>query len=184
MAGFSAKGYLFQRPLAPDPRLVKLTGTNGLVSLRFFVRLEPSGPAVQACVAKLPGKGQVADNFWRRGAVLCGVDTENGAVLHAVSDADGNIEIYPGATTGKKSLIGQKLPGFSKASDLVKRAAPVLAGVRTQSWDVAMTSKGPVLLEVNFGGDLSLIQLGHNKGILTPEYCEHLKRNGYRGRLP
>ena len=57
-------------------------------------------------------------------------------------------------------------------------AAPIFAGIRTQSWDVALTEAGPVILEVNFGGDLNLAQLATGKGVLDDEYCEHLKGCG------
>ena len=52
--------------------------------------------------------------------------------------------------------------------------------IRTQSWDVALTDKGPVLLEVNFGGDLNLAQLAHGTGVLDDAYANHLRRCGYR----
>jgi len=55
-----------------------------------------------------------------------------------------------------------------------------LPGIITRSWDVALTDSGPVLLEVNFGGDLNLAQLGHGAGVLDETYAEHLRQNGYR----
>jgi len=64
--------------------------------------------------------------------------------------------------------------------ELVMSAAPVFAGIRTQSWDVALTDQGPVFLEVNFGGDLNLAQLANGKGVLDEGYIEHLRECGYR----
>ena len=40
--------------------------------------------------------------------------------------------------------------------------------------------QGPVLLEVNFGGDLNLAQLAHGAGALDDAYAEHLRRRGYQ----
>jgi hypothetical protein len=54
------------------------------------------------------------------------------------------------------------------------------AGIRTQSWDVALTDRGPVILEVNFGGDLNLHQLAHGAEVLDPFCDTHLRRCGYR----
>ena len=56
----------------------------------------------------------------------------------------------------------------------------MFAGIRTQSWDVALTDRGPVFLEVNFGGDLNLPQLANGKGVLDDTYAEHLRHCGYR----
>ena len=59
-------------------------------------------------------------------------------------------------------------------------AAQALPGIRTQSWDVALTDRGSVLLEVNYGGGLNLAQLAHGVGVLDETYTEHLRQNGYR----
>ena len=40
--------------------------------------------------------------------------------------------------------------------------------------------QGPVLLEVNFGGDLNLARLAHGAGVLADAYAEHLRRRGYQ----
>ena len=57
----------------------------------------------------------------------------------------------------------------------VREAAGLFPGVRTQSWDVSLSSAGPVFLEFNFGGDLNLHQLAHGSGALSDSYVEHLK---------
>jgi len=45
---------------------------------------------------------------------------------------------------------------------------------------VALTDQGPVLLEVNFGGDLNLAQLAHGDGALDYAFAEYPRRRGYR----
>ncbi|HEX4174147.1 MAG TPA: hypothetical protein VHY82_16915, partial [Acetobacteraceae bacterium] len=47
------------------------------------------------------------------------------------------------------------------------------------SWDIALTDRGPVLLEVNWGGDLNLAQLAYGRGVLDSEFAAHLNANGY-----
>lgn len=190
MNAMSAKGYLFQRRLRPDPELAAATATNGLATLRFVVLLGDRGPVIEACVAKIPGSGEVADNFWRQGAVLCGIDMETSKIHRAVTSVTDrkNVTRIVAANWRDEGhagqLAGKQVPQFAAAAALVARAARHLPGIRTQSWDVAMTDTGPVLLEVNFGGDLSLVQIGNGRGILSERFCRHLRRCGYRGGLP
>ena len=54
------------------------------------------------------------------------------------------------------------------------------AGIRTQSWDVALSDQGPGFLEVNFRADLNLAQLADGKGVLDHGYTEHLRECGFR----
>jgi hypothetical protein len=59
-------------------------------------------------------------------------------------------------------------------------AATVFAGIRAQSWDVALSDQGPASLEVNFGGDLNLAQLANSEGVLDHGYTEHLRECGFQ----
>jgi len=62
-------------------------------------------------------------------------------------------------------------------------AAQTFAGMRTQSWDVALADPAPTFLEINFGGDLNLHQLAQEQDVLDEQYRTHLRRCGYKGRL-
>ncbi|MEL7429811.1 MAG: sugar-transfer associated ATP-grasp domain-containing protein [Pseudomonadota bacterium] len=175
----SPKGYLFQKVLRPDPVLGKVAGFSGLASLRFLVLFGKSGPAIERCVAKIPGEGQVADNFWRTGAQLWAVNPTTGQVERKVEQVADTLK--PRLLAAQEPLT---IPAFSRAVEIVSEASCLLPGIRTQSWDVALSDEGPVLLEVNFGGDLSLAQQAHGEGVLSPAYCSHLRECGYVGSLP
>jgi hypothetical protein len=54
------------------------------------------------------------------------------------------------------------------------------AGIRTQSWDVALSDQRPGFLEVNFRADLNLAQLADGNGVLDHGYTEHLRECGFR----
>ncbi len=184
MCEYSAKGYLFQKPLLPDPVLETTLGVDGLISIRFFVLLDGGNPEVEVCLVKLPGPGETADNFWRDGALACSVDVESGEILRSVFHDDHHYRLADMHPHSGCQLTGVKLPGYDEALRTVLAAAPLLSGIQTQSWDVALTESGPVLLEVNFGGDLKLVQTATGTGIFTDSYCKHLRRCGFSGRLP
>ena len=177
------KGYLLQKPLRPDRELSQITG-EAIATLRLFVCMDAGNPEILRAVLKVPAKGEVADNFWRADAQLWSIDADSGRVLRRI--------VNKLSTKTPKVINGHSdfpptdyvLPEFEKSLELVGRAARHFPAIRTQSWDIAITEAGPVLMELNFGGDLSLVQMAHNSGILTGKYCAHLRECGYHGKLP
>ncbi len=79
-----------------------------------------------------------------------------------------------------RPIVGTPAPDWTDLLALVREAARMLPGIRTQSWDIALTDAGPVPLEVNFGDDLNLAQLAAGAGVLDETYREHLRTCGYR----
>jgi hypothetical protein len=79
-------------------------------------------------------------------------------------------------------MVGTMLPDWQAVRERVREAAALFPGIRTQSWDVALSDRGPVLLEVNYGGDLNLGRLAHGKDVLDEVYAEHLRRCGCKLR--
>jgi hypothetical protein len=79
-----------------------------------------------------------------------------------------------------EALVGAPIPHWAEARRICLAAAANLPGLRTQSWDVAIDRLGPVLVEVNYGGDLNLPQIAHGSGLLDARYAAHLKRCGFR----
>ena len=101
------------------------------------------------------------------GAICCGaLDTDTGRIERAVSgwaEALTVIDAHP--DTGAR-LVGTSIRRWRDVVGLVSTAAALLPGIGTQSWDIAVTDHGPVILEVNFGGDLNLSQIASGRGAL------------------
>lgn len=142
--------------------------------------MEDTGPRIHMATVKLPDGSQEADNFWREGNTLCAVDIQSGKLGPSV----GIEKISDNHPLTDNRVAGYAIPDWRQLCDSVLYAASLLPGIETQGWDVALTSKGPILLELNFGGDLNLHQIAHQKGILGSGYIEHLRNCGYRGKLP
>lgn len=181
--GISLKGYLFQKVLNPDSKFKKI-GIDEISSLRFVVLNNESNAALHSAVLKLPASGEVADNFWRKGSVIASINTDDGSVERAVLKTEEDAVLLERSKEKQSEILDFKIPRFSEAKRVVLEAARFLPAVRVQSWDVAITDKGPVLLEVNFGGDLNLYQLSSGKGVMSPDFCAILKDAGYTGYLP
>jgi hypothetical protein len=136
---------------------------------------EDAGPRIHRAVAKIATGNNPADNYWCRGNMLGAIVLETGAISRVVSGTGAGLEINGNHTDTGHPIANTMIPGWDRIRELVVAAAPVFAGIRTQSWDVAVTDAGPVLLEVNFGGDLNLAQLADNAGVLDTAYAKHLE---------
>ncbi|NPD66307.1 hypothetical protein HN018_23535 (plasmid) [Lichenicola cladoniae] len=172
-------GMLIQRRLRPAVSIARDFGDR-LWSIRLLVLLTDDGPQVTRAVAKIPAPGNVADNFWRPGNMIAAVNVGTGTTERVVRGTGMEMEVdFDHPETGKR-LVGAVLPDWPQLLDVVQRAARTFPGVRTQSWDVALTDNGPVLLEVNWGGDLNLAQLAYGYGVLDERYAAHLRMNAYQ----
>ena len=175
-------GFLIQRRLSPAPDLAARFGQR-LWSARLLVLVTPSGPVIHRAVAKIATGTNPADNYWRPGNRLGAIDLASGRITRVVHGAGADLVVdAPHPDTGAP-IVGTTIPGWQALTDMVRTASQVFAGIRTQSWDIALTSDGPVFLELNYGGDLNLHQLVHGAGVLDETYREHLRRCGYRGKL-
>lgn len=182
MEALSTSGYLFQDCLAPAPFAAQAFGAT-VPSVRLLVLFAGSEPAVESAVIKIPSGQNVADNYWRGSNMLGALALDSGAITRVISGFEPDLvehETHP--ATGAR-LVGLAIPNFDEVRRTALKAASIFPGVRTQSWDVALTPEGPVPLEFNFGGDLNLHQLAHRRGALTDSYVEHLRRCGYQGKL-
>ena len=172
------RGYLVQRRLHQATALAALFGPQ-LWSVRVFVLQGKTGPRIHRAVVKIATGDNPADNYWRQGNMLGAIDLESGQIIRTVwgSGAEFRInDVHP--DTGRQ-IVGTQVPDWHLLKENVLTAAPIFAGIHSQSWDVALTEHGPVFLEVNFGGDLNLAQLATGKGALDAAYSEHLKEWEY-----
>jgi hypothetical protein len=182
MADMSKTGYLLQDCLAPSSFAAEAFGA-AVPSVRLLILFSAAEPAIESAVIKIPSANHIADNYWRGGNMLGALSHETGIIDRVISGFGAKLvehEIHP--VTGTR-LVGLSIPDVRAICDTALAAASIFPGVRTQSWDVALTREGPTLLEFNFGGDLNLHQLAHRRGALTDRFIEHLRRCGYKGKL-
>ena len=171
-------GFLIQRRLEPAPVISTAFGGH-LWSIRLLVLLTPDGPLLHRATAKIPTGGNPADNYWRMGNLLAALDPATGTVWRAVTGAAETLRLVTQHPDTGANLIGATIPRWTEMVGLVMQAAAMLPGIGTQSWDVAVAAEGPVILEVNFGGDLNLSQIACGYGTLDETYRQHLAQHGY-----
>jgi hypothetical protein len=162
-------GYLFQEMLAPHPELEALCGRR-LSTVRLIVLLEDAAPAILHALWKIPVGDQPADNFWRPGNLLAGLEASSGRVTRVIQGVGPDrreLERHP--DTGCR-LSDLALPEWPALTALGLEAASMLPGLRMQAWDIALTDRGPVLVEVNIGGDFNLPQLAFGRGLMDERF--------------
>ncbi len=94
---------------------------------------------------RIGNDGNVVDNFNHGG--MYSIISEDGVITKPAIDKKGNVYInHP--VTGTE-IEGFKIPYFDKAIEMVKEAAKVIPEVGLVGWDVAITNKGPVMIEGN-----------------------------------
>lgn len=76
--------------------------------------------------------------------------------------------------------MAEHVPPAINGYDLDWGRRAVEADIRTQSWDVALSDQGPIFLEVNFGGDLNLVQLAYGEGVLDEDHRAHPCQCGFK----
>ena len=173
-------GFLIQERLQPPPTLAAAFGAT-LPTVRLMVLLRPGGAEIESAVLRIPSPRNCADNYWRPGNMLGALD-EDGVIQRVICGfAADTSELANHPDTGA-ALIGLAVPQWDEVTALALRAAPLFPGIRTQSWDIALSERGPLVLELNPGGDLNLHQLAYRRGALSDRYIAHLAGCGYRIR--
>jgi hypothetical protein len=154
------RGYLIQEKLIPHPAIAEICGDR-LTSARIVVLNEAQGATILSAVWRVPTGTNMTDNFSAESSGnLCGaIDLASGSVGRVFQGVGWELrplDAHP--DTGAK-LIGFCLPDWRRAADLSLACAAELPGLGLQHWDVALTDRGPVLLELNVMGGLRTHQI-------------------------
>ena len=70
------------------------------------------------------------------------------------------------------------LPDWDQVRRLAEDLALLLPELRIVASDIGLTEKGPVVVEVNGGGDMTLPQLASGKGVMTPRLQGFIEASG------
>lgn len=116
-------------------------------TLRTITMLDSKGtPHVVYAVFKMGINGRVVDNYGLHGPV----DLETGKFLYPAHSGDTTAGIhYTEHPYSKTPLIGYQVPMFDELKELAKKAALRVPQMRYVGWDIAITPRGPVIIEGN-----------------------------------
>ena len=166
--------YLLQTLMRPHPDLIPIVGDR-VCTVRMFVLQDHEGCQLLRASWKIPASANGADNFWRAGNILAGVDVETGQIIKTLQrtpDGTEPITHHPATGASFENLV---FPEWNSMREAVMAAAPNLPGCHFQGWDVALTDRGPVLVELEGdGGDPIMEQLCFETGLLQGRYLDFL----------
>ena len=138
-------------------------------TLRMFTFYKNGKSYFLQAILKI-GNGGVVDNF-SSGGMYTYVNEAGYVFVEAI---DRNDNIYYEHPISKQKIVGFKIPLFEEAVEMVKEAAKVVPEMGYIGWDVAITEKGPLIIEGNcFPGVFQVKpSLSKNKEGIIPKYNE------------
>ncbi|TFH63939.1 MAG: hypothetical protein E4G91_07345 [Candidatus Zixiibacteriota bacterium] len=147
---------------------------HSLNTLRVVTFINDGGEVeVLATMVKLGLGASTVDNL-SKGGFAARVD-EGGILQKAILEESGSYEPAEKHPTTNQQIEGVRLPFFDEAVALAIRAQLHIPQLRTLGWDIAITPKGPIIIETNvFWGNLT--QVAICKGMITPGLREVLDR--------
>ena len=137
-------------------------------TLRIVTITKNNKTHVMLKVVRMGNGINAVDNFHSGG--MFSIFDDNGVITKPAVDREGNvIEIHPFT---KVKIEGFKIPYYKEAIDLVIKASKVIPEVSYVGFDVAISDKGPIIIEGNElpGYDLyqSKVHLSEDKKGLKP----------------
>jgi hypothetical protein len=161
------RGLLVEEMLRPDPAFFAAPA-GGVATVRLIVVLTDGAPVIETATLRMPVGGNLIDNFDRgsKGNLVAALDLEGGRIKRAVRSSGLDLESLSYHPDTTESMIGTTVPQFEEIRRICKKGARLFPDLRLQHWDIALTDKGPVILELNVEGGLYLHQIAHGRGVL------------------
>ena len=141
-------------------------------TMRMFTFYKNGEPYFLQAVLKI-GNGGVVDNF-SSGGMYTYVSNEGNVYVEAIDRED---HIYTEHPISGEKIVGFKVPMFKEAVELVKECAKVIPEIAYVGWDVAISDKGPVIVEGNCFPGVYQVKpsLVDKKEGLIPKYNEIMR---------
>lgn len=136
--------------------------SGSINTLRVYTyALNGKSRILYAC-ARIGSTDAIVDNF-HSGGVGVLVDVEKGCLVgKAINKANVESDVTPRT---KIKVDGYKIPMWNEVKKLALEAALVNDKVNIVGWDVALSNKGPLLIEGNRGPGWDLPQVLLNRGV-------------------
>lgn len=153
-------GYIIEDKIIQDP-IMNVLSSSSLNSVRVSTLLtKRNNIFIDFSMLRVGKEGSLTDNLHQGGFVI-NVNVENGTLDEKTYGYIGKEGpwVEKKKENIKKMFKNGKVPYWNDAVALAKRAALVSPSLRTIGWDIAISKKGPLLMEGNDNWDVVIAQV-------------------------
>ncbi|MBM3394660.1 MAG: hypothetical protein FJY37_08530, partial [Betaproteobacteria bacterium] len=178
-------GWILQEPLRAHPALQALTGTDKVSSIRLCTVHDGRAVHPYLAILKINRGDSDNDDFWNGalGNAVGAIDLAAGRLTRVVSGPpDQETVNAPHAKTGQ-ATAGFVIPHWQDVVALATQAHLAIPTMVCPHWDIAVTDRGPVILEINSFGSTKFIQRAHRRGFVSAELLRLLRTRSHLGML-
>lgn len=175
VAMFFPNGWLIQEQLRQPPEIEALIGP-GIGSVRVVTLWEDGGPSLMYAVWRQPTPGTWVDaTIHDRPNVFCALDADGRVLQAQQGDLLHGQALTHSLVTPGLPMIGVTLAQWPAMLELCLNAHRLFPGHALIGWDIAMTSRGPVISELNARPLHMLVyQRAFRRGFLHAEHRQRL----------
>lgn len=146
-----AEDAVVQKYITQHPDIARIAPST-VNTIRMLTLWTPSGDALVISAVMRFGVGRAHVDNWSAGGVAVGVEVTHGRLMDTAFDKLGNdFTVHP--DSGFR-FSGFQLPWWPQCLDVARRIQTALSFHRLIGIDVAITSEGPVVVELNARPDL------------------------------
>lgn len=147
--------------------------SGSLATCRIVTARMPSDNSIKPlfCVLRMPIGNLDADNF-ALGGIAAPIDLETGILNRALAAKPINGSfLFDHHPDTNQPIVGSRLPHFDEVIDY---ALYIHANFKTAflGWDIALTEKGPCVVEGNIGWGADIVESTLNKALIDTDYPE------------
>ena len=152
-------GFILEEIISQDERLAAFHPSS-VNTLRINTFYDGDSVEVKWPCLRVGRKGSIVDNAGA-GGVFGAIDVATGRILAASDEFHHTFEIHPDT---EMPIIGFQIPRWDEAVAMAKTLARMIPDAHFVAWDFALTEKGWVMVEGNYG-PLLIWQIAVGRGI-------------------
>lgn len=179
----NGEDFIIQTRLTPNAEASRFS-EQVLHTLRVMTLQCDHGIDIVAAALKIGSGKSAADNLLYGNNMVAAVNLDNGELSAAVEVINGEPAWHVRHPISNAPIEGFRLHNIDEIKLLVMRAAENFPWFKSIGWDVGLTADGPLIIEGNYWANFLLIQIAHQKGILSwPQYRTFFKDNKLYRRI-
>ena len=168
----AGRAWLLQPALDNHPLIADLSPAP-LLTVRLMTACDTNGHAeIFAAVLKMPVGRQQVNNH----GIGSAIDLGSGLLGRAFPYRSLHAGFDDHPTTGAR-IVGRPLPLWDETKQLTVTAHSLFPGYFSLGWDVALTSVGPILIEVNAGWDVAMPQIALQQPLGETAFSQIVERH-------